>query len=366
MTQTWTIEKLSDGATIKIKEANSGTLYYVPVGTLQFTKDLNDLSNNSFMLDGVSNSLLFKIDARNVTAPVYTGNIETFLVTLAQLTAVSISGGSGSSTYAGNSPSTLTINGIASGTSITGLTLEYLLQNIYAPFQAPAFTSFSISGQSSLIQVGNALSGVKPFIWSTSNSGNVQPNSLLIRDVNANTVLVSSLANDGNENVNIGTIANSVPVSQSWRIEATNILSASFISSNFTVSSIYPFYYGKVSSSGAAPGVNRPVANQALINSGTEVISSSTGTLSVTFSSTSDDYIWFAIPSLSTDKTVWYIDTLNNGVIGGSVSPSGNLFPLYDSVSINSPSALWSGITYHIYIANYQSAVSAIMQLKNN
>jgi len=365
MTQIWTIEKLSDGLTIKIKEANSGTLYYVPAGTLQYTKDLNDLSNNSFLLDGVTNSLLIKIDARTVTAPVYAGDIEAFLVTLSQLTAVSISGG-GSSTYAGNSPSTLTVNGIASGTSITGLTLEYLLQNIYAPFQAPAFTSFSISGQSSLIQVGTVLSGSKTFTWSTSNSGNVQANSLAIRNVNTNTLLASSLVNDGTEILNIGTITNSTPISQSYRIEGTNTLLASFISSNFNVSSIYPFYYGKVSSIGAAPGVNRPIDNQALINSGTEVVSSSTGTLSVTFGSTSDDYIWFAIPSSSTDKTVWYIDTLNNGVIGGAVSPSGNLFPVFTSVSINSPTALWSGITYHIYIANYQSAVSSVMQLKNN
>jgi hypothetical protein len=54
---------------------------------------------------------------------------------------------------------------------------------------------------------------------------------------------------------------------------------------------------------------------------------------------------------------------LNNGSIGGAVSAGGNLFPANDTVSINSPTALWSGISYRIYISNYQSAVVTNMTL---
>ncbi|NJO62870.1 MAG: hypothetical protein HC836_33010 [Richelia sp. RM2_1_2] len=128
---------------------------------------------------------------------------------------------------------------------------------------------------------------------------------------------------------------------------------------------IHPFFYGKVTAPGA-PGAGRPVANQALINSGNKVANISTGTITVTFSAGTDDYIWFAIPSTSTSKTVWYVNALNNGSIGGAVTPAGNLFPAFDTVSINSPTALWAGVNYKIYIANYQSATTGSMELRNS
>jgi hypothetical protein len=271
----------------------------------------------------------------------------------------------GSATYSGNTPTTLTVNGIGTGTDITGVTLESLLENIYAPFQSPAFSSFLISGQSSTIEVGTALSGSKTFLWNISNAGNVQTNSVAIRDVNSNTLLASGLANDGTEILPIGTITNTSPITQSWRAESVNTHITSFNSNNFNVSSIYPYFYGKVASLGSAPGVNRPIANQSLITSGTSAVVNSTGTITISFGSTSDDYVWFAIPSTSTSKTVWYIDALNNGTIGGAVSPSGNLFALYDTVTVNSPSSLWSNISYKIYIANYQSAIASSMQIRN-
>ena len=245
------------------------------------------------------------------------------------------------------------------------MTLEYLLQNIYAPYQLPAFTSFSINAQSTLIQVGTTLSGVKNFLWSTSNSGNVQPNSIAIRDVNANTLIASALANDGSENVDIGVINNTSPISQSWRAEGMNTQSGSFVSANFTVNSIYPVFYGKVASGGAPSGGNRPVANQALIDSGTVAVVNSNGTITISFNTTSDDYMWFAVPSTSPVKTQWYVDPLNNGSIGGAVTPAGNLFPDPDTVVIDSPTVLWSGVSYKIYIANYQSGIVVPMELRN-
>ena len=156
-------------------------------------------------------------------------------------------------------------------------------------------------------------------------------------------------------------------MSRSWRAEFTQQNNPSGnitgTSTNFTVSSIYPYFYGKVSSGGAAAGVNRPTANNALITGGTKVVASSTGTISITFNSTADDYSWFAIPSTSTSKTVWYVDALNNGTIGGSVSSGGNLFPANDVVSVTT--VLWGGVSYKVYITNYQSAIS-VMEMRNS
>ncbi len=250
--------------------------------------------------------------------------------------------------YAGNSTATVTVGGLSSGTTLTGKTFEEILELILTPFQAPAFTAFSISGQSTTIEVGAALSGSKTFTWSTSNSSNVLANSVAIRDVTANTLIATSLANDGSESVAIGTIANTSPMSQAWRAEANNTQSGSFNSSNFTVSSIYPYFYGKSSSA--------IIANQALIDSGTKVVASSTGTITITYNSSSSETIWFAIPNTSTSKTVWYVNALNNGSIGGSSNFIGSL----QLVEVDSPSSLWSDVNYKIYVANYPSAVTTI------
>lgn len=268
--------------------------------------------------------------------------------------AITSAGTSGlTNVYTGASPSTVAVGGVPAGTVLTGRSYDSLFEELFVEYLAPAFSSFSISGQSTLIQVGTTLSGTKTFTWATTNSSNVATNSILIRDVTANNVLASSLANDGTEAVAIGTIGNSSPMTRSWRVEGVNTNAAGFNSSNYSVSSIYPIFYGKVSGS-------RPSSDQTLIASGTESVTSSTGTLSITYSSSASEYIWFATPATSTTKTVWYVSALNNGSIGGSVDPGGNLFPAPDTTSIDSPTVLWSGVSYKIYVANYASAVGAI------
>jgi hypothetical protein len=63
---------------------------------------------------------------------------------------------------------------------------------------------------------------------------------------------------------------------------------------------------------------------------------------------------------------VWFVNLLNNGAIGGPVTPGGNLFPAFDTASIDSPTVLWSGVSYKIYVSNYQTAIAALMELRNS
>ena len=142
-------------------------------------------------------------------------------------------------------------------------------------------------------------------------------------------------------------------------------------SKSLSITGIYPWFYGTFASGGAVAGANRPSPDQTLINGGTKVVAGSNGTIAVNnFAATGDDYVWFAIPSASADKFVWYVNALSNGTIGGAVSAGGNLFPspAIDSaagISINSPTGLWSGINYDIYIANKQQAAT-YMEFRNS
>ena len=324
-------------------------------------------SNNNIILvapEGyrVNGQQQILLNQNGISCQISVSGIKDFIASLSI-----VQGGGGNVTYVNPNPTTIGVGGYPAGSTFPiAQTMQQMWDNLLYPYISPAFNSFSINGQSTLIEVGVDLSGVKTFNWSISNGANVQPNSIAIRDVNANVLIASGLANDGSENVDIGTIVNTSPISQNWRGEAVNTQSTPFNSGNFNVSSIYPVFYGKVASGGAGSGQNRPVANQALINSGTKLVIPSNGTITLSFNTTPDDYMWFAIPASSTSKTIWFVNALNTGNIGGAVFAGGNLFPDPEIVSIDSPTVLWNGINYKIYIANYQSAVSLPMELRNS
>ena len=112
------------------------------------------------------------------------------------------------------------------------------------PYASPAFTSFLIAGQATTIEVGDIITTAKVFNWSTSNSFNVQVNSIDIRDVTLAVLIASGLADDGTEPIVIAPISNTLPMTHSWRAEGIDTQSNPFISSNFTITSCYYEFYG--------------------------------------------------------------------------------------------------------------------------
>lgn len=113
-----------------------------------------------------------------------------------------------------------------------------------------------------------------------------------------------------------------------------------------------PYFFGR--------SVVPTTVNQELINSGTEVYGDSTGTLNITFGA-SGEYIWFAIPNTSTKKTKWYVDFRNNSNIG-KVS---DLFNNYTLLNVDDPSSVWFNKLYKVYLSNYPTTTSGIIELTN-
>lgn len=221
---------------------------------------------------------------------------------------------------------------------------------------SPTFTAFGITDYSNgqVVEVGTTFTGSKTFTWTTSFPENVEADSISIDYLTGGSSTVASgLANDGTETVTSASPWNAAftTAGKVFRITGTNNEAGNF-TADFNLPAVHPWFYGKVTTS------TRPTADQALIDSGTAVVAASTGSITAPFSSGSGDYIWFAIPASSGVKTAWYVTALNNGSIGGSVSPSGNLFPDADVVSITK--TLWSGVSYNIYVANYRTAVGSV------
>jgi hypothetical protein len=254
--------------------------------------------------------------------------------------------------YDGNSPSTRNIENIPAGTDLTQFSLVDLIENIYSPFIAPAFTSFSISSQANPIEVGTTFSGNRTFLWNISNPQNIKSNSITIRNQSAGIDLGTNLENDGVQILNIGNIPNTSPGTTVFRIISESVKDVLF-NSDLTINRIYPYFWGKLSDMNVISDFN------ALISTGNKFVASSTSTISITFNA-SNERLWFAIPFSSTPKTRWFVDNINQGDIGGVT----NLFASPVLQSINTP--LWNDVNYNIYFSNFLTNTNGVMQLRNN
>lgn len=147
--------------------------------------------------------------------------------------------------YSNATPMPEEVGGYEIGDTFSDATLEQLFTNLLYPYQYPAVSSFSISGQSTTLEVGEEiLSGNKNFVWNFTNSTNVAANSVSVRDVTANTVLVSGLSNDGDEVIDIGgSITKTSAQTHTWSVSAQNTKGQS-ISRNFNVNWKWRTYYG--------------------------------------------------------------------------------------------------------------------------
>jgi hypothetical protein len=138
-----------------------------------------------------------------------------------------------------------TLGGISAGTNLFGKSIYEVFYMLLNPYLNPGFTSFSLSGQSQTLEIGDSIpSGNKTFTWSTSNSANVETNSIVISD-NSGTLL-SNEANDGSATYSLGSdIVNTTPgATRTFTITGTNTNSNNF-SSVFTVTWKANLYTGK-------------------------------------------------------------------------------------------------------------------------
>ena len=150
------------------------------------------------------------------------------------------------------------------------------------PYASPAFTAFSIAGQATTIEVGTVITTAKVFNWATSNSFNVQVNSIDIRDVTLASLIATGLANDGTEPIVIAPIVNNLPMTHSWRAEGVDTQANAFISSNFTITSSYYEFYGPTAANSTNSAQVRALPNNRPASAGTS-FSMQTGTVEKIF-----------------------------------------------------------------------------------
>jgi hypothetical protein len=200
-------------------------------------------------------------------------------------------------TYTNANPTPEDVGGIPAGSTFSVVPNSDMWTRLLYKYQAPVFSSFSISGQATTIEVGASISGAQNFIWLTTNSGNVATDSINIYDITGSATLFTGLANDGIEGYTFPSPIQLVtPGSYVWQIEGTNTDTPPVtFDKNFIVNWDWRMH------SGAS-------ANATLTNS--QILALANTSLATAFPTSvnfagGSTYFWYWIPSSFTQPTIF-------------------------------------------------------------
>lgn len=186
--------------------------------------------------------------------------------------------------YIRSIPTSISVGGVTIGTTFDG-TVQDALDKILYPYGVPTFTSFSIRGLVAL-EVGATLArGVREFVWSTSNSTNILPNSITITDTNTGIILGSELENTGSASIEIPEVKMTKPGNYMWKIEGLSSEQGKF-SRTFAAEWRWRVYYG-------CTDLEELTGADVLRLQNSSLLSSANGT----FATPASGYKWLCYPS---------------------------------------------------------------------
>lgn len=165
-----------------------------------------------------------------------------------------------------------------------GMTPEEFAKDIATEYIPPSFTSFNVTPQPSIVEVGTTISGSRTFTWNiTPNDGVITDIDIL--DITAGTVLLAGAPNNGSALQAITSktfTANGE--TQTWRAKANVAGKAHLNSAAKTITARFNRYWGPVAnlpanvSDGAANRNYSEALTTGVHNNGTNTFTLATGT----------------------------------------------------------------------------------------
>ena len=254
--------------------------------------------------------------------------------------------GGGSDEYIGDSPSTVTVGGLLAGAVLTSRTYTSILQEMLVVFLVPTFTGApGVTGQSSTVEVGTVLSTTRDFTWATTNPSNVEPNSLIIRDVTGASDLATGLADDSAEaGVTIATLELATEGStQQWRMEAEDTNLLAFNSANRVITARFYRFFGPNATTPTNSATVRALPSSAFQTANGNTFILATGNTLTKFV--------VALPPGRTISLVTDLDALGADITSQYVSQG--------TVSVNDDGGTGTAQTYNLYEMNVGGAYSS-------
>ena len=147
----------------------------------------------------------------------------------------------------------VSVGGISAGTTINGVSLLPLLQEMFFPYQVPSFTTFTTTNTTTL-ECGAASPSSITFNWLTVNNSNIAAGGLTLRDMTAESNLLQNIqSTEITKTILTTSIVKNSPGTQQYRMHGTNTQGNLFYSPTITFKWAWKFYYGTDIHSGDIP-----------------------------------------------------------------------------------------------------------------
>ena len=147
-------------------------------------------------------------------------------------------------TYTNASATPSSLGGIAAGSTFSAQTMKQMWDALLYPYQYPAFSAFSITGQATTLEVGDT-SNVNPsFTWTDTNASNINANSIGIVDTTASETLVTGHSVTPPAAVTHAGVTKTTATTEVYTITGTNSKSQTF-TGTFTIAWEWRKYWGE-------------------------------------------------------------------------------------------------------------------------
>ena len=297
------------------------------------------------------------------------------------------SGGTGG-VYDLTSPAAITVGGICAGTVLAGKTSFELFEELLVPTLVPTLTAPTTSislNPSGVFEVGCCIPAL--CITGTYNAGCINPQYSSASDKRSKGVTLYCFEGFGVggacgstttsyttcsinyivcNGAQTGTVHNNYccgvqPKDSKGNNYCTPLIPGSTLDACASISGIYPYFYGKLASSGY------PVITNNLVTGGTKVVADSNGTVTVTFNSRPDEYTWLAIPATAISKHCWYVSIMDSGLMNQSPVDATNKYPNeFLLTGTTSGQGCWVSIPYKVYMSKTIGAITSPLEFRNS
>lgn len=283
------------------------------------------------------------------------------------------------SRYNLSSPSTVSVGGLLSGSTLTGNTSFELFEKMLVPTLYPTLINPSVNilmNPSGTTEIGTIIPTIS--ITGIFNQGCINPQYNAVCDKRSNGALsycftgaqttyccidtsncrteyatsYSVLSGTQTWGVKVNYQAGVQPFDSKGNYYSTPLPLGTTSTASATITGILPWYWGLSDSMSVNSSCIALCGRDGLGCKCVDNVSSLP--LEITFNSTACDYIWFALPACAGVKTCWNVNSGNAGCIGGV----GNLFTSGSTISVSSYEGCWNNCNYNLYVSCYRTGTA--------
>lgn len=154
----------------------------------------------------------------------------------------------GKISYTNATPMPVVVGGYNAGTTFVDQSITSMITGLLYPYQVPTFTTFVITGQTLIIEVGASITANKTFNWVSTNFANIGLTTIIIKDVTANTTIINGItATSDTQNVvtTSPSITKNTATTNVFSISGTDTKGNTIIAKTTTITWQWAIYYGE-------------------------------------------------------------------------------------------------------------------------